>query len=224
MVKQEKVFSFYLDHNYANDSYTNGSYLAIGYIPEDKVNKVTWVPVTNPNRWVIIQCEEKLFIQQATEIKEMKVGNKTVDLTPDANNTKDVLIDSGTSLLVLSDYVLVELVNQMTGFEYVLVNNKTRSYRCDSGYPEKYPNITIVVNGMDIILTAYNYLTFSTVIQQVFFCIWGTEIIYIEQDGKSFCSTAFLRAKLGVQILGDAFLKTNFVTFSKRNQTMGIYQ
>jgi len=195
---QEKVFSFYLDHNYRNDTYSNGSYLSIGYIPEDKVNKVTWVQVTNPYRW-------------ATAVKGMKVGNIEVNLTQDASNTKEVLFDSGWSLLLLSDYVIAELYNQLvaSAAEFVMFMDMAPAYRCDYGYPEKYPNISISVDGMDIILTAYNYLMFSQVVQQ---------------DGKNYCMLGFMRANVGIQILGDSFLKTNFVTFSKRNQTMGIYQ
>ena len=98
----------------------------------------------------------------------MKVGNKVVDLTPDANNTKEILIDSGWALLLLSDLIIEELYTQLADVEKVMFMNIAPAYRCDYGYPEKYPNITVSVNGMDIILTAYNYLTFSTAIQQVF--------------------------------------------------------
>jgi len=102
----------------------------------------------------------------------MKVGDKVVDLTPDANNTKDVLIDSGFSLLLLSDLIIVELYNQLADAEKVMFMNIAPAYRCDYGYPEKYPNITVSVNGMDLVLTAYNYLMFSQIVQQVFFEKW----------------------------------------------------
>ena len=33
---------------------TTSSFLSIGFIPEDQVNKIAWVPVTSSVRWVLI--------------------------------------------------------------------------------------------------------------------------------------------------------------------------
>jgi len=43
-----------MDHNTdpSGEKITKGSYLTIGFIPEDKVNKLGWVPVTSPTSWV----------------------------------------------------------------------------------------------------------------------------------------------------------------------------
>jgi len=191
---QDKVFSFYLDHNGDMNNFSDGSYLEIGYIPEDRVDKLTWVNVTNPDRW-------------CTKVLSMKVGDKVVDTSSD-KNAKEVLFDSGWSLLALSPYIITELKTQLANLDTLTLFGTTR-YRCDADYLDNYPNITVVVDGMEIAVGVSSYLFF---------------ISPVSSFGKNYCDLAVQESTLGFQILGDAFLRNNLVVFSKRNQTMGIYQ
>ncbi len=38
-------------------TFTYGSYLTLGYVAEDKINTLAWIPVTDSDRWVKLRFE-----------------------------------------------------------------------------------------------------------------------------------------------------------------------
>lgn len=192
---EDKVFSFHLDSNIKSDgSSTNGSYLIIGYIPDNKVNNITWMPVTDSEHW-------------ATRVSGAKIGNKTVNIEMDTAS-KEILFDSGASLLILSRPVISELSAQLLKFDYFHTDNGSYYWPCEEENLAKYPNITFNVKGLPLNITAYSYFLFST---------------SITKSERKWCELAISLSQFKFQILGDAFLRNNFVVFSKRNQTIGLY-
>ena len=107
----------------------------------------------------------------------MKVGDKEVDISSDST-AKEILFDSGASFLLLSGAVMKELTNQLKDFDQFSVG-VTPFYRCDAEYLEKYPNMTVTVKNMEIVLNVYTYLYFGKPQQLVkgFFCEGGKRLL-----------------------------------------------
>jgi len=191
---KDKVFSFHLDHNSDINNESNGSYLAIGYTPEKYANKLKWIEGSSPFYW-------------KAKVLGMQVGNEKIDITKE-KAAQGAIFDSSTSYVWLASSVIAEMKSQMVNID-TITRHGSVFYRCDAGYLENYPNVTLVVKNMDIVINVYSYLYFNSPVQRF---------------GKNYCASMIRETTKEHQRLGDAFLKNNVVVFSKINQTMGIYQ
>ena len=87
----------------------------------------------------------------------MTVGDKKVDISSD-EKAKEVLFDTGSSFNYLPKNVFEELVQQLKQYENPQI---PEVYPCDPASIERYPNVTLSVAGMDLILDPYSYFYFN---------------------------------------------------------------
>jgi len=121
------------------------------------------------------------------------------------NGAKYALFDTGTSYLILT-------TNNYKAFARSLLANGCERfsgmYYCDCAlaFSNVLPVITIYTRGMAFNITASDYM------------------IYGGQMKSRVCAVAVTGGaeSMGFVILGDVFIRKNFVVYSKSNQTIGI--
>jgi len=122
--------------------------------------------------------------------------------------SSQVLIDSGTSFLILPPQLIVALERKLSHVK-VIKQGQAFYFPCGEDDLLTYPSITYYTKGLAFNVTARSYLYLSSA---------------IEVDNKYYCLPGIISTQLvPLHILGDSFFRESFVTFSKRNQTMGIY-
>lgn len=143
----EKIFAFYMDYNgdATRQRLTNGTYMTIGYVPEDKINNMAWIPVTDSNRW-------------AADILGIKVGDTILSKSA---TTGTVLFDTGCSLNHFTSDIRTPFMAQMKAMPH-------QSYAGIDWWPcyrddlPTYPNISLSVKGLRIDVTAFSYFDFPS--------------------------------------------------------------
>jgi len=182
---------------------TYNSYLHIGEIPEEYVNKLAWVPVPLGRNW-------------NTKIYATKVGDKVIDITVHPS-AQLAMFDSGTSLLTFAYPVYNQLMETLNKTDLCEINiakpggNELSYCMCNETVISKYPNVTFYTSNAVFNITPEQYLINPSEFNndaETRFCTVGV-------------SPRALTSK--VSILGDIFFRGGIVVFSKANQTMGIY-
>lgn len=169
------------------------SYLNIGFIPPAHVNKLAWVPATDSQYW-------------STDVLAMTVNDQNIPFGDDSD-IDSVLFDSGTSDILIANPVY-EVVVQLLSDNGCTINDYNDVCDCGDAAIASYPNITFTTRGANFTVTPRQYL-----------------LPYTEDECQVLLGNTYLPdagTSAGRQILGVPFLINNFVTFSKRNQSMGI--
>ena len=91
--------------------------------------------------------------------------------------SKEILFDSGASLLILSRPVIAELSAQLLKFEHVRTENGSYYWPCEEENMKSYPNITFNVKKLPLNVTAYSYFLFSSTITKVIFLLGSKDLI-----------------------------------------------
>ena len=166
-------FSFLLRH------FEGPSLLSIGGYDESLVNgSVHWAPVNHPSRW-------------AVNVNGVSVGNKIVP-----SNTS-ALIDSGTSLLLISNSALDSIAN-------LLKATKVRSGNYQVAC-EGLPDLEFSINGVNFAIENSEYAL--------------QDDDYTVDDGK--CSLAIRGVDFEVWVLGDVFMRNKLVIFDADENKIG---
>jgi len=188
-VIQDRVFSLYASNDPESTIEAKSELIIGGYDPKymlPGVTEFTYFPVADDRYW-------------ALALEGFRLG----DITASLPNKTIVLLDSGTSLLAVSQSFYNVLVQ---GVMNQISNCTVRNIMicpCSGTSDIRYPDVNLILGGQEYSIPPSQYLI---------------------PVGKGMCELGIMGIpdKMNLWILGDVFLKTYYTIFDVDNKRIGI--